>query len=212
MNFWRRQKRISGYVNPRTGEFVFTTKDKRNYIDRGNIMEKEVENSQVEQLENTVYLKHREERVKKVKEFVKPRISSLVFITFLKFPLLVMAKENGTPPQNHTPQNGEDSSTGTLLLLSNFCTLAYQLWKRAKLPNMSFSEFLGKCVEAIFTIASDKGTCPAPPAGGPKPGGPPPAFLNSLKSSPYAMGGSILLITFLFVSASLNSKEKEEKK
>lgn len=56
-------------------------------------------------------------------------------------------------------------------------------------------------------------TCPAPPPSpGPNPGGPPPAFLNSLKSSPYAMGGSILFIALLFVYSSLNSKEKEEKK
>jgi len=115
-----------------------------------------------------------------------------------------MAKENGNTPTNQN--KGQDSNSSTLFLLANFCTAAYQLWKTAKLPSMTFSEFFGKCVNAIFEIVATAGTCPAP-----KPGGKPPAFLNSLKSSPYSpyvMGGSLLLIALLFVYSSLNSKDK----
>jgi hypothetical protein len=178
-------------------------------------MGKEIENSQVEQLENIVYLEHREKRMKnlkKIKEFVKPVFSSALFFIILRFPLLVMAKENGNPPPAE-PSKTTNNAASVLYLAANICTGIYQLWRSIDNPSKTYPEFLKECVEMAIRLFDKTSQCPAPPpAGGPKPGGPPPAFLNSLKSSPYAMGGSILLIALLFVSASLNSKEKEEKK
>jgi hypothetical protein len=203
-----------------------------------NFMEKEIENSQLEQQEVIVYLEQNEKstkegqtKIKRLKEFVKPFLSSMVFITILKLPLLVMAKESGsgkTPP----PNNPNDSPSFTLTtLVTAGCTLGYYLWKGS--TTMSFGEFIKRCVESAFWTMGkgpqpglpSPGAAPTPgpaPASGPggspptAPGGscvPPPAFLNSLQSSPYAMyimGGSIILIAVLCVYSSLNSKDKEE--
>jgi hypothetical protein len=184
-------------------------------------MEKEIENSQVEQLEDTFYIKHREERMKKVKEFVKEHlfwlIQKIAFVYLFQFPLATLASDspNAAPskPGNGKNSSNDKNSSLMLYLLANACTALYDLWRNSPLQEMSFREFMNECLKFGIYLIDKTSQCPAPPpAGGPKPGGPPPAFLNSLKSSPYAMGGSILLITFLFVSASLNSKEKEEKK
>jgi hypothetical protein len=72
-------------------------------------MEKEIENSQVEQLEDTFYIKHRgksvKEGIKKIKKFWKSNRKTILVVTvtgigFLAFKMSVLAEGNAMVPRD----------------------------------------------------------------------------------------------------------------
>lgn len=75
---------------------------------------------------------------KKIKDFVKPVFSSALFFTILRFPLIVMAKENGNPAE---PSKTTNNAATILYLAANMCTAVYQLWRSIDKPSKTYPEF-----------------------------------------------------------------------